>query len=116
MGMFDWLTCKYKLDDPVHNTLRYQTKDTRAQGLDNYEIREDGTLWHENYDANWVDDGNYKLFGGYLEKSNLRWEQEIFTGEIIFYANTEDPNHGANWIEYSAYYRNGELQQINRTE
>lgn len=50
MGMFDDIKCKYPLPLNGANDLVYQTKDTPAQFLDKYEIREDGTLWHENYD------------------------------------------------------------------
>jgi hypothetical protein len=50
MGMFDHLKCKYPLPDAGDNDLEYQTKDTPAQFLDNYEIRADGSLWHLDYD------------------------------------------------------------------
>lgn len=51
MGMFDTLRCKYPLPVTGASDLVYQTKDTPAQWLDYYEIREDGTLWHEAYDT-----------------------------------------------------------------
>jgi hypothetical protein len=58
MGMFDYI--KYRGEE-------YQTKDTPRQLMDNYEIRDDGTLWYENYDGDWMADDD-TLFGGYLEK------------------------------------------------
>ena len=47
MGMFDWIRCEVPTDvgDRV-----CQTKDTAAQMLDNYLIKADGTIWHEDYD------------------------------------------------------------------
>ncbi len=54
MGMFDYLKCKYPLPDASDNDLEYQTKDTPAQFLDNYEIRADGSLWHLDYDIDKV--------------------------------------------------------------
>jgi hypothetical protein len=42
------------LPDASDNDLEYQTKDTPAQFLDNYEIRADGSLWHLDYDIDKV--------------------------------------------------------------
>ena len=50
MGMFDYLRCSYQLPVEGANARNYQTKDTPAQLLDKYEIREDGTLWHQPVD------------------------------------------------------------------
>jgi hypothetical protein len=47
MGMFDYL--HYKGHD-------YQSKDTPNQLMDKYELKENGTLWVEEYDAEWVKD------------------------------------------------------------
>ena len=62
MGMFDYITYKDE---------RYQTRDTPNQSLDNYTIREDDTLWVEEYDSEWIDDEG--LFGGSIKQSNHRW-------------------------------------------
>ena len=50
MGMFDELKCKYPLPIDGLSERIFQTKDTDSQFLDCYEIREDGTFWHEEYD------------------------------------------------------------------
>jgi len=96
MGMFDYI--KYRGDE-------YQTKDTPRQLMDNYEIRDD-ILWYENYDGDWTEDDD-TLFGGYLEKKNVRWEPLMyFDGQIRFYRS------GANrdtWIEYKALFMNGRI-------
>lgn len=96
MGMFDYI--KYRGDE-------YQTKDTPRQLMDNYEIRDD-ILWYENYDGDWMEDDD-TLFGGYLEKKNVRWEPLMyFDGQIRFY------RAGANrdtWIEYKALFMNGRI-------
>lgn len=111
MGMFDWLTCEYPLENPEHNKFHYQTKDTPTQGLMEYVIRQDGSLWLHNADFDWVEDKNDGLFGGYLEPSNWRWEfQEEFTGEARFYEYRGTNHH----VEYSAYFKQGKLQQINK--
>lgn len=96
MGMFDYI--KYRGDE-------YQTKDTPRQLMDNYEIRDD-VLWYESYDGDWMADDD-TLFGGYLEKKNVRWEPLMyFDGQIRFYRS------GANrdtWIEYKALFMNGKI-------
>ena len=104
MGMFDNITYPSKFPG-----IEFQTKDTPSQGLDNYEIREDGTLWYEEYDAKWVVDSN-ALFGGYIDQYNKRWvHQEQFTGEIVFY----DYKHIQNELyEYSAYFVKGKMENF----
>ena len=112
MGMFDDIRCKYPL--PIDNDLKdeiFQTKDTPAQWLDVYEIREDGTLWHEDYDIEDHSDKTaegMKKFIGCMTKVNKRWEPvKDFLGEIRFY--TGDDKY---WIEFSSYFVEGKLNQV----
>jgi len=141
MGMFDDIKCKYQLPISGANDLDYQTKDTEHQWLDQYEIREDGTLWHEDYDiedhserAKWIAsnpdnevpkelDGMMSMMGC-MARVNKRWEQVNITGEIRFYTlydvkegkmvNAHNSQHG--WIEWSAYFVNGKLKEMNLLE
>ncbi len=103
MGMFDNLRCKYPLPVDGANALEYQTKDTPAQYLELYEIREDGTLWHELYDTEdhsergkWIaanpnkpeEDAPQGISAllGCMARVNQRWEQlPDFTGEVCFH-------------------------------
>ncbi len=108
MGMFDYLKCKYPLPDADDNDLEYQTKDTPAQLLDNYEIRADGTLWHLAYDIEDRSDPNAKglaRLAGSLSCSNERWEPVPLTGEIRFYRYVDE----SHCTEFSAYFVNGML-------
>ena len=112
MGMFDNLKCKYPLPVKGANKKIYQTKDTPAQFLDLYEIRKDGTLWHEAYDTE--DKSNPEAEGlarivGMMTRVNQRWESVNFTGEICFYDFWEGEK---GWIEFSAYFVNGKLNQL----
>ena len=135
MGMFDNITCKYALPLPWANALHYQTKDTSAQYLDNYEIREDGTLWHELYDtedqsdlAKWqaANPGKeppeelqgIRAFCGCATRVNTRWEPEPITGEIVFYTSLETTARGQTegWLEWSAYFENGKVSRMNLLE
>lgn len=107
MGMYDDIICRYPLPTtppswatPDH---RYQTKDLECR-MDLYEIRDDGTLWVEEYDiedqserAQWkaahpgeelpkelADNPLSGLFGC-MSPVNKRWTQERFDGVIEFY-------------------------------
>lgn len=107
--MFDDIRCKYPLPVDGANDLDYQTKDTPEQQLDSYEIREDGTLWHEAYDLRFEETTKAPL-GFYIHRDNLRWEQVPITGEVRFYT-TIPPNH-SGWIEWSAYFVDGKINQL----
>jgi hypothetical protein len=101
MGMFDYI--RYKGHE-------YQSKDTPNQWMDNYEIRDDGTLWVEDYDSEWVADSE-GLFGGFLEKKNVRDRFVFeFIGEIRFYRDIDYKKD--LWEEFSAYFVNGQMKFI----
>ena len=103
MGMFDYVR---------YNGHQYQTKDTPAQLLDHYEIREDGTLWHTAYDTEWVEDETYFL-KAYLRQFNEREEFcENFIGEIRFYRHLDKTYK--IWEEYSAYFVKGQMREIHK--
>lgn len=111
MGMFDNIKCSYPLPIEGLENEVFQTKDTPAQFLDTYEIREDGTLWHEEYDIEDKSDrskkGIERMFGC-MSRVNERWEQVTnFTGEIRFYTSID-----TRWIDFSAYFVNGKLNQL----
>ena len=128
MGMFDCVTCKYPLPVKGANALTYQTKDL-VNFLDAYEIREDGTLWHEVYDtedqsergkwlaANPGKDRDFAMgeFAGCMTKVNKRWLQvSDFIGELRFYTMLDEPKGG--WLEWSAYFENGKVVRLNQIE
>lgn len=106
MGMFDYLRCHYPLPWEGATALEYQTKDTPAQYLDQYEIRADGTLWHKDYDIEDHSDPNaegLRRIFGMMTRVNERWEPEALTGEIVFYAGD---------FEFSAYFVGGKLRHL----
>lgn len=101
MGMFDYLNFRGN---------NYQSKDTPNQWMANYEIREDGTLWVEESDGEWIKDEN-SLLGGYIKESNHRWVQvENYTGEIRFYRHLD--KEYKVWEEFSAYFVQGQLKHL----
>ena len=104
MGMFDYIN---------YNGNKYQTKDTPSQYMDNYEIR-NNQLWHENYDAEWIDPEEGSEFG-HLEKRNIRWTFcEKFIGEIRFYRLLDKKTD--TWEEYSSYFYKGQLKELHLLE
>lgn len=114
MGMFDCVRCRYSLPLGGVQDLVYQTKDTPAQFMELYEIREDGSLWHEAYDMEDRSDpqaapGSLHAFMGCMTPVRQRWEpMSDFTGEVRFYTSRNDDE----WIEFSAYFVQGHLRQL----
>jgi hypothetical protein len=128
MGMFDTIKCKYPLPKTEYQDAEFQTKDLDC-GLDFIEIRDDGGLWREDYDtedqseaAKWLAENpgkdlpeelkGWKQFLGCMARVNNRWVRLAdYTGELRFY-NTLGERH-TGWIEFSAYFKDGQLQQLN---
>jgi len=80
MGMFDYINYGGRV---------YQTKDTPAQFLADYEIRGD-ELWFKNVEHKWVEDED-SLFGGYLEQISHEWERVVeFDGDITLRGDEND--------------------------
>jgi len=97
MGMFDYIRYEGKT---------YQTKDTPAQFMAEYEICGD-ELWYNNVKHKWVDDDN-ALFGGHLEPISSEWEHvEDFDGTIEFGDLEED---------YIALFWEGKMIRIKQVE
>ena len=103
MGMFDEVLCRYPLGCPEVQECLFQSKDTPAQFLDLYEIREDGTLWHQVYDCRYEETDEAPL-GFYLHRENKRWEQLFFEGELEI--------HAGGGYRFRFWFRNGCVQDI----
>jgi hypothetical protein len=114
MGMYDELRCKYPLPVEGATKLLFQTKDTPVQFTDLYEIRADGTLWHQEYDLE--DRSNPKAKGirrliGCMTRVNKRWRKvKDFTGEIRFYTGLG--KYYSGWVEFSAYFVKSKLDNL----
>lgn len=94
MGMFDYLRCKYPLPVAGDNDLEFQTKSLDC-GMNRVEIREDGTIWTQEWG-----------------EVDPEWCQRKFTGEVTFYEHTRDKK----WVEYSAYFVKGQLKELHSVE
>ena len=74
MGMFDNVRCRYSLPWPDAKEDGWQTKSMLTPYLDLYEIREDGTLWHEEYDLR-MEENEKAPLGICQYQDNPRWLQ-----------------------------------------
>ena len=118
--MFDYIRCKYPLPEDGFVDHWFQTKDTPNQSLDDYEIREDGSLWVKKYDTEDRSDHNavglravgLKRFFGFFSRVNKRWSPENITGEILFYGFPTKNYHDGGWIEFSAYFVSGKIKEL----
>lgn len=114
MGLFDDLTVKVPLPDGIVRK-NFQTKSLPAMFLDQYEIREDGTLWHEDYDIEDHSDPNAEgllRFAGAMAPVNQRWVPVDYTGEVRFadFDRAEDPE----WVEFVALFVHGSMTHLER--
>ena len=117
MGMFDELTCKYPLPVAGTNNLQYQTKSLDCE-LDNFEIREDGSLWREAYEVEDRSDPNAEglmRLVGCMTRINEHWIEWPHTGEVRFYTalGEREKSGSSGWIEYVAYFVDGKLKELN---
>jgi hypothetical protein len=79
----------------------WQSKDTPAQYLDSYEIREDGTLWHREYDSRFEETTESPL-GFCVHQDNEHWAQEDYTGELEIHEALDDA-----WYSVQFWFRDG---------
>lgn len=107
MGMFDYLTVKIPLPGGVVREC-YQTKSLPAMWLDEYEIREDGTLWHQDYDTE--DRSEPNSLAGSLTPVNKRWVPVNYTGEVRFHSY--DRNQDPVSVAFVALFVDGRMTHV----
>lgn len=113
-GKFDHLVCRHPL--PVEgrglHLLEFQTRSFEAPKMDRFEIREDGSLWRQAYDA------RVELFptapsSFVMHRDNERWVRHGWSGELRFYTGRQGAGSaGDGWLELSATFDNGRLQHV----
>ncbi len=110
MSAYDELRVLYPL--PVGGKdVEFQTKSTRAMFCDQYELRDEGTLWHHAYDSE-VEQSADNPLGFVMRCSNHRWEREAWTGALRFYASIGEDG----WLEYAAWMVDGVLRDLQLLE
>jgi hypothetical protein len=106
MGVFDYVTCRYELPPEFPRDLEWQSKSTPAQYLDHYEIREDGSLWHETY-VHRVETQSDGYFNVQMYRDNPEWKREDFTGELEIHSS--DDRH---WYTVQFWFRDGVVKDF----
>ena len=110
MGMFDEVRCHYPLPVAGANALEYQTKFSDFPNLDQYEIREDGTLWVEEYDIEDRSDPNadgLMRIVGCATRVNKRSVPFDHTGQMEFGTGMR-----GEWLEFCALFDAGVLKAL----
>ena len=122
MGLYDTIKCKYPLpmpDDPkgYSGSEYFQTKDLDC-ALGYYEIREDGNLWSEHREAEYIagDPKGKTLLEklGRMETKKSWFELEYFHGTIEMhdyqdYDNSKDFDY---FISYEVQFDKGTVKNI----
>lgn len=101
MGVFDYVTCHYPLPTEIPPGRDWQSKDTPAQYLDHYEIRQDGTLWHQDYRLR-VETEPDGVFSLQMHRDNPEWRPEPYTGELEIHDYDDE-----HWYAVQFWFRDG---------
>jgi hypothetical protein len=106
MGMFDYFH---------YNGKMYQTKDTPAQALETYELRDDG-LWYKDTEREWEDtEDALSFFGGYLKEISHEWRKLIsYDGLIHFYDYHRNPDGTIHDEEWKVLLMDGNILKLER--
>jgi hypothetical protein len=111
MGMFDYIRVKsLLLGNTVVSDEEFQTKSFECL-MENYVITENGELYREKWDYDWIDDDRH-ILQGYDQKIPGTYRREYLTdfhGDIIFYRGRMS---NGNWRDYTARFTNGKLTRI----
>lgn len=123
MGMFDYLLCDYPL--PAREEakgLTYQTKDFDRQ-MDTIHIREDGSVWGEEYDYEDRSDPNAEglaALAGMLTRVNVCPRHLVdFSGTVDFYSSygpSDSEGRKEGWLEFRAVIHEGQVLDITLLE
>lgn len=111
MGAFDNARCRYQLPWPEAADFLWQTKSPPAPFSENWEIREDGTLWHEDVDYEDRSDktaepGSFKSLLGMMTPVNQRWVNVPWDGEFEIH-NSVERDTGYVWYSVVFWFRDG---------
>lgn len=114
--MYDSIRCLKELPWPEATDFgsEWQTKSIECQ-LDDYEIRADGTLWHQKYETEDRSDPNAEglmKFAGMMTRVNLRWAQVPFVGELEMHHLMNLPDKPKVWYSVRFWFREGIVRDM----
>lgn len=112
MGLYDTVTCKYKLPEEDAQELSYQSKDTPEQYLRHYEITEDGRLMLLKHDEDWQENEDAPL-GFECHQSNPRWVDCNFCGAIEIYTSAAiQAGYRIRWVSWLFWFKDGKVVDL----
>lgn len=120
MGMFDNVRCKLPLPWPesVDFGSEWQTKSPDVPYGEDWEIREDGTLWHEDVDYEDRSDpnaepGSWESLRGIMTPVNPRWRHVHWNGEFEIHHLVEHKDRpGHFWYSVLFWVRDGVVRDM----
>lgn len=121
MGMFDDIRCRMPMPMPadlgeltsvVWPDVNFQTKDFHCV-LDLFEIREDGSLWHEEveYEPIPEEEREKGLFSPVIRRKSSKWVKHVYTGYVNFYTIFHRDVHDY-WVEWRAHVIDGTVNEL----
>lgn len=119
MGMFDKIKCEVLLPDgSMQNDREFQTKSLENL-MNSYVITQNGELYEEDWDSEWVEDSSFKVLGGYLKRIEGSYHRKYLTdfhGDIIFYSGDILPDVSDSgektYRDYHARFTEGKLSRM----
>jgi hypothetical protein len=104
MGVFDYISVMHPSMPGHHRHASFQTKDLE-RGMNYYELREDGVLWHKMCSYDWVDDPA-SPFGGHSKIRDVKWLPKTdVEGSVEIHANWKN----GIWLSYLLMFEDGKF-------
>ncbi|MAH50972.1 hypothetical protein CMI37_34465 [Candidatus Pacearchaeota archaeon] len=120
--MFDYIECEYKLplpdftkeesadlNDVKWEEVEFQTKDFYDL-LIKYTISEDGQLYENKIERQWVEDEGSPM-GAIMEEKEDGIEKMDYSGDLAFYGMILGKKYD-HWFEFKSLWWKGELKEI----
>lgn len=112
MGLFDTIKVEQKIPGfPDIPNVEFQTK-SLDNAMENYVITNNGELYREVWEYEWVEDNSMPILKGFMKKVEGSYRREYLTdyhGDIIFY---EGKKVDGTWRDYTARFTEGKLTRI----
>ena len=113
MGLYDYVRITEHPMVPVrYHGLTLQTKKL-GRDMDMYELREDGTLWHELVLRRWESDPS-SIRGGTPKEISRKWLPKTdLDGDLEVHGTHEKDN---SWVSLTLIFLDGKLVKVSTKE
>src|SRR5437879_9395134 len=113
MSAYDHVHCEYPLPDGEAQDLDYQTKSMPAPFSENYLVKRDGQLLHEEYDEREETDPASPV-GFAMVHENQRWVRADFRGQLEIYAAVKQADGSLRWYSYLFWFKDNKVADLQR--